>query len=121
MQLLIAKGSRETDFKLCAVGMMNLSNFAVDDVAGPCNEAPPVVFGMSPYGFDQVQLRTVGWQQQKNPAIIEQPPLHNLLIEAVTDFRFVERHQRRLTRHSIQRDLRQELESFLRLMPALWI
>ena len=59
---------------------LNLLN---QGIPGPEGESALMVFGMLPEDFDEIQVGAVGWQIQRQKAMLDQPAVRNGRIDVV--------------------------------------
>jgi hypothetical protein len=68
------KCSGETDFKFWTIAGEQLPEFSIDGFLRPGDETSPVILGMLPDDFYQVQLGAVGRQIEEHHLMLEKPP-----------------------------------------------
>nr|WP_231752913.1 hypothetical protein [Burkholderia sp. TSV86] len=76
--------------KFTAVAGQEVGQFCVDGVAGPVDEATPVIFEVLPDDLDHVQFGAVGRQKEQECFVFSEPAVSSFLADAVMNCRVVE-------------------------------
>src|SRR5216684_4076650 len=91
---LLGKCSLKINLKFRAKISEKLSDLGINGFLRPSDETPPVILGVLPDDFDQVQLGAVWRQIEEHHAMFDEPAVDRFLIDVVMNRGVVEHHHR---------------------------
>lgn len=94
--------------KLRAISAEQCREFLIEGIFRPSDEASPVILELFPDDLDEIQFGTVGREIDEKCAMVDQPPVQDVIGDVVMSTRIVEDDQSRASRIALTDHLVEE-------------